>query len=204
MAFAKKDSVVVIQELKMETITVPIMGLTELITNKWSQKAITMIEEKQQKKSQEKRPVRNPEEEYLNSMYRFDDGRYGFRAGAFKAAIVGACRLFKGLPMTIASTAIFVKGERNSEGDMLVEIEGIPYMRTDMVRLESGVADVRYRAGFWPWKACLTITYNSGMVSAEQLVNLVNGSGFGGIGEWRPSAPKVRSGDYGMFAVISD
>ena len=203
MAFKKADDVVTIQPLNMQTIYVPIMGITDLIVNKWSEKAKKLMRDKQAKEAVEKQPKRDPEAEYEASMYRFDDGRYGFRAGAFKAAIVGGCRQFKGLPMTVASTVIFVKGTRNNEKDFLVEIEGEPYMREDMVRLESGVADFRYRAAFWPWKATLEIQFNAGMISPTQLINLINAAGLGGIGEWRPSAPKVRSGDFGMFSVIT-
>lgn len=92
--------------------------------------------------------------------------------------------------------------EAGSEG--LIEIHGEPRMREDMVRLETGVADLWYRAEYPEWSAALRISYNANMLSLEQLVNLVNAAGFGGVGEWRPSAPKSASGSYGCFRVKTE
>jgi hypothetical protein len=116
---------------------------------------------------------------------------------------VGACRLFDGLPMTQAKLAIFVEGEQNAKGETLVRIEGEPQMREDMVRLETGVADIRHRGWFPTWRAVLTITANTNILSRAKLYNLVNAAGMGGVGEWRPSAPKSASGSYGRFRVAA-
>lgn len=193
---SQADAQVVIQPLKIETVSVPIIGETELIVHQWSEKAKKMMLDKQMGKASPKKAAKDPEQDYKDSMYLFPDGRYGFPAAGFKAAIVGACRMFESLPMTKAKIAIRVNGE-------LVEIIGEPHMREDMVRLETGVADIRYRAGFWPWRAVLSVTFNSGIISTEQLFNLINAAGFGGIGEWRPSAPKSASGSFGCFHVAS-
>jgi len=103
--------------------------------------------------------------------------------------------------MTVAKIAIRVIGEGPEQ---LVAIEGEPHMREDMVRLENGVADIRYRAGYWPWSAILKIVYNSNILTLESLVNLVNAAGMGGVGEWRPAAPKSATGTYGTFAVAGE
>ena len=196
------SGVVEIKPLKLETIQLEIEGQTELIMHRWSDKAKQMMLDKQMGKATEKKPKKDPEADYQSSMYRLDDGQPGFPASAFKAAIVGACRLFDGLPMTQAKIAIRVEGEMNAHGEQLIRIEGEPRMREDMVRLETGVADVRHRAGFPAWSAVLPITYNASLLSLEQIVNLVNAAGFGGVGEWRPSAPKSASGSFGCFAVV--
>ena len=74
-------------------------------------------------------------------------------------------------------------------------------MREDMVRIGMGVADMRYRAEFWPWHAELEISYNTRALSLEQIMNLLNTAGFGvGIGEWRPE----RDGDKGRFHCAND
>lgn len=194
---SQADAQVVIQPLKIETVQVPIIGDTELIVHNWSQKAKEMMLAKQMGKAAPKKAPKDPEQDYKDSMYLFADGRHGFPSSGFKAAIVGACRMFESLPMTKAKIAIRVNGE-------MVEIIGEPHMREDMVRLETGVADIRYRAGFWPWRAVLSVTFNSGIISTEQLYNLINAAGFGGIGEWRPSAPKSASGSFGCFHIPSD
>lgn len=196
-----KEQVVEIKPLNIQRIEVEIIGETELITHRWSDKAKQMMLDKQMKKAKSGRAAKDPEQDYQDSMYRLDDRRYGFPAAGFKAAIVGACRMFEGLPMTKAKIAIRVDGEINRQGENLTEIIGQPRMREDMVRLETGVADIRYRAGFWPWSTKLRITFNADVISLEQLYNLIDAAGFGGVGEWRPSAPKSATGSYGCFRV---
>lgn len=197
----KSDQTVELKPLKIETVNLRIVGDTQLIMHRWSEKAKRMMLDKQMGKATEKKAKKDPQADYEACIYRLDDGTPGFPAGGIKSAIVGACRLFDAMPMTQAKIAIMVIGEQTKEGEQLVRIEGEPAMREDMVRLETGVADIRYRAGFWPWSATLTIQYNSSMLTIEQLVNLVNGAGFCGIGEWRPSSPKSSSGNFGRFHV---
>lgn len=202
MPAPRQSETVEIKPLQIETVFVKIEGDTELIMHRWSEKAKRAMLDKQMGKARVKKEAKDPEADYQSSMYRLDDGRPGMQAGAFKAAIVGACRMFKGLPMTQAKIAIRVNGEVNKDGEILTPIVGEPHMREDMVRLETGVADIRYRAGFWPWSATLSITYNANLLSLEQLYNLINAAGFGGVGEWRASAPKSSSGNFGSFHVV--
>jgi hypothetical protein len=70
-----------------------------------------------------------------------------------------------------------------------------------MVRVDSGAPDIRFRAGFPEWSATLKIEFNENVIPLERLVALVNAAGRCGIGEWRPSSPKVASGTFGMFRV---
>lgn len=195
------NGTVEVKPVQLETVDIPIVGVTELIMHNWSQKARQMMLDKQMGKAQSKKAPKDPQEDFEGSMYRLDDGRYGFPATGFKAAIVGACRLYDGLAMTRIKQAVYVEGERNIEGQQLVVIEGEPRMREDMVRLETGVADVRHRAGFPEWRATLRVTYVANMLTLEQLVNLVNAAGLGGVGDWRPSAPKSATGNFGRFRV---
>jgi len=109
-----------------------------------------------------------------------------------------------GLPLTRAMISIRVDGTPGSVGVPLIKLNGAHRMREDMVRLETGVADIRYRAGFPEWTANLTITYNASIISREQLLNLIEAAGYGGVGEWRPSAPKCASGSFGCFRVKRD
>ena len=80
----------------------------------------------------------------------------------------------------------------------LLEINGIPKIREDMVKVGLGVADIRYRAEFCPWSMTFSVKYNAGAISLEQLINLFNLGGFAcGIGEWRAE----RGGSFGAFHV---
>lgn len=198
----EKNSVIQLQPLKLETVEIPIVGESELIVHAWSEKAKrAMLEKQMNPGTRAKKDPKDPVADYEASFYRLPDGRFGYPSGGFKAAIVGACRLFDGLPMTQAKIAIRVLGEGPL---LLVPIEGEPYMREDMVRLETGVADIRYRPGFPEWRTTLPITFNASLLTLSSLVHLVNGAGQGGVGEWRPSAPKSASGSFGTFRVDTE
>lgn len=198
MAVSKGAEPIKLKPLDFRTVEIPVVGVTEYISHKWSEKAKRMMLEKQMgTKVRQKKEPKDPKADYESSIYRMADGSPAIPAAAFKASIVGACRMFDGLPMTVAKIAIRVNGD-------LVKIDGEPRMREDMVRLETGVADIRYRAGFPEWRAKLSITYNASILSLEDLVALVNAAGFGGVGEWRPSSPKVLSGSYGCFRVATE
>ncbi len=155
-----------------------------------------MILDKQMKKATKGREAKDPKELYKDSLYWFKDGkRTGFPAVGFKAAMTRAAKQL-GLVMTDTRGKFHVLAEE----DELIEIKGKHHMREDMVRLATGVADVRFRGCYTEWKADITIAYNANAISKEQLANLLRVAGFAcGIGEWRPE--KSNSGSYGLFTV---
>lgn len=201
------DAPVVIHGLKRETVRVPIRGITPLIVSKFSEKAKQEMREKQQGRTRLKKEAKDPHADYMAAQYRFADGRHGVPSVAFKGAIVAAARQFEGITLVSTRIAIFVHGEPSADGhDLLVPIEGfntdnMPVMREDAVRLATGVADLRYRPMYTPWNVDLTITFSQNLLNEESLLNLVNAAGMGGVGEWRPSAPKSLTGSYGTFEV---
>lgn len=191
----KKD--VSYQQFKIASASLHIQGTSPLIVHKFSEKSQRMIEEKQQKKSKGGRELRDPEAEYLGALYTFGDGNYGFPSGAFKAAMVRAGKQL-GYVMTDLKGWFFITPDDKENN--LVEIIGTPRMRTDMVRIGNGTADVRYRPEFPTWEAILTIQYNEKCISAEQLVELLGLAGFScGIGDWRPE--KSATGTFGTWEV---
>jgi hypothetical protein len=183
--------------LAVETIRVPIVGLTPLIVHRFSEKAKRQMLEAMQSKTRKKKEPRDPEADYQAARYRVDDDRDGFPATGFKTAIADAARLYEGITMAALKVVIYVRGEGP---DQLVPIVGKPERREDPVRIPGGT-DLRYRPMYWPWSASLLIDYLPSMVTAESVVNLVEAAGFGGIGEWRPSTPKGKSGTYGKFRI---
>lgn len=190
---------VTIQKLDRRRAIIPIVGETELIVHNFSEKEKSKMRDLQAQKVKKKKEPKNPEAEYEASMYLMPDGEsHGFPAVGFKSAIVGGSRFFDGITMTAMKLAIHVRGEGEQQ---LVKIEGEPHMREDMVRLATGVADLRYRAAYWPWRATLEVIYAANLITLEGVVNLTNAGGMGGVGEWRPSAPKSMTGIYGTFAV---
>jgi len=186
-------------EMNVKQITFKIKGVTPLIVNKFTEKAKVQMEEIQQKKSK-KREIDDPEKLYLNTLYFFPDGkRTGFPAVGFKAAMTRAGKQVD-LVMTDTRGKFHVMG---TEGSDLIEIKGTPTMRTDMVRVASGGAMIRYRAEYKEWEASVRILYNEQSISAEQLGQLLMLAGFScGIGEWRPE--KSNSGSFGMFEIMTE
>jgi hypothetical protein len=197
---------ITLQRLRRQTIVVPIVGITPLIPQKWSEKALRMMREAQGiggTKVRRKHDAKNPEEEANAATYWLEDGRAGMPATGFKAAMVYACRFFDSrvFPMTKAKVALFVVGEGPEQ---LVPIVGESTIREDTPRNANGVADLRYRRSFWPWRADLTITFVESELDASSVVALVDAAGMGGIGSWRPSAPKSATGTYGQWRVDED
>jgi hypothetical protein len=195
--------VVELKPLRIETVTVPVTGITPLIAHRWSEKAKRMMRDAQTGKSRQKKEPKDPEGEFNEARYRLLDAGDGFPAVAFKSAIVGATRHFDGLTMVQVKQAVFIHGAKSADGhDLLVPIDAPdPTMREDMVRVGMGTADLRYRPEYWPWEATLKIEFATTLLSAESLLNLIDAAGFGGVGEWRPSSPKGATGIYGRFEV---
>lgn len=177
-----------IKQLVIKTLKVTIVGDTPLITHKWSEKAKRQMLDKQMKKTVEK-VAKDPEADFESSIHRLPDGRPCFPSLGIKCAAVRAAKGL-GIAMTDARAAFHVDGE-------YIPIQGdAPIAREDMVRLETGVPDIRYRAEFRKWSLEFTISYNAALLSPAQLATMINAAGFGtGLGEWRPE----KSGRFGMF-----
>ncbi len=192
-----EDVVLDVPEMKIGYATFRVKGTEPLIVNKFSEKMQQMILDKQMKKASEGRVAKDPEELYKQSIYWFPDNkRTGFPAVGFKAAMTRAAKQL-GLVMTDTRGKFHVVADENE----LVEIKGKHEMRSDMVRLASGVADIRFRACYPEWHADIKIRYNENAISKDQLANLLRVAGFScGIGEWRPE--KSNSGSYGLFDIV--
>lgn len=179
--------------IDLQDIVLHIVGDTPFISHAWSQKAIQMIQDKQAKKATAGREMRDPQAEFEASMYRDAKGKPYIPAIMFKAAAVSACAQLDNMTKTYARGAFHI-GLFKPEVYFTNKVE--PIMRTDMIRVGMGVADVRYRAQFWPWEVDLEVRYNKRAISAEQIANLLNVSGFAvGVGEWRPE----KDGSMGMY-----
>lgn len=175
----------------IQTATFRLVGTTSLICHAWSDKAKRQMLDKQMKRATKGKEAKNPEQDFLDSLYPMPDGDgYGFPAIAFKAAMVRA-GTYLDLKMTFLRGCFHVP-------DGLIRIEGEPQPREDMVRLQGNTADIRYRGEFMPWAADLPITFNANVISHEQLANLLVTAGFSvGVGEWRPE----KDGNHGMWEV---
>ncbi|HEY2300878.1 MAG TPA: hypothetical protein VGH66_03245 [Acidimicrobiales bacterium] len=183
-----------LKRLARSMAEIPIEGTAPLIQNRFAEKAKQMMLDRQQGNAVEREP-KNPDALFADAQYRLPGDRYGHPAVAFKSALVGGARFYKGskITMTGLKVSLFVRGEGS---DMLVEIDGVPKMREDPVRNSNGVADLRYRPVYWPWTAKLQVVYIRSQFSLDSLVALVDAGGNIGVGEWRP--------EYGTFKVPDD
>jgi hypothetical protein len=176
--------------LKIQTLSLMLIGDSPLIVHAWSEKAKRQMLDKQMKKATKAKEAKDPEADYEACFYRTEAGGYGFPAIGVKAAMVSACR-FVEMKMTEARGAFHIDCE-------MLSVIGDPRPREDMVRVGMGTADIRYRPEFVDWRIPVDIKFNAGVISAEQIANLLNTAGFAiGIGEWRPE----RNGSYGRFHV---
>ena len=190
---------IVINKIATETIRVPLLGTSPLITHKFSEKAKRAMLDAMQGRKAPKEP-KNPEAEYEAAAYRLDDGGYGIPAIAFKSATVSAARFFgKSVTMVGLRQTIFIAGEfSKGEGMMLARIDGVPEMREDVVRVGNGGTDLRYRPCWQDWTTSLDITYVKSMLTRDSVLSLVEAGGLGvGVGEWRPE----RRGEYGTYCI---
>lgn len=182
-----------------QRITLKVTHKTPLVMHRFGSAKRREIAEKQSKKAKKERAVRNPEAEYLDSIYT------AVLNGSKKPVTVMPCIAFKQAavragkpleyPMTDLRVAFHVRGEQSSE---FAVIEGEHRMREDVVRLQSGVSDLRYRAEFPEWSTTLVVDYDTALLSEEQLISIFQRSGNVGVGEMRPE----KSGNtFGMYSV---
>lgn len=181
---------IILPKLDIDTIVLTLVGDSELICHRWSEKALGIMLGKQTGAATSGREKKDPDQDYRDSLYPYPGGGYGFPAIAFKDSAVSACTsLGKAVTKVAARQAFHVVGE-------LVKIEGAPRMRRDAVRLGGQSADIRFRGGFPEWRVELTIRYNTRVLSSDQIANMLNTAGFAvGVGEWRPE----KDGSFGMF-----
>lgn len=214
-----------LSQLRKVCATVRILGDTPIIVNNFSEKAKQQIRDTQQKKAKQPRAAKEPDKDFLQSLYRLPSGDgFGIPARAIKAALVTAANDVNLMKTVIKRVVrvIPVNGDPN-DVDALVKIDAPPilkplsefdklywdklafehkhgcYMREDPVRLAQGQADLRYRACFPHWSATFRVMFLQHLLSVEQLYGLIEAAGMCGLCEWRPSSPQNESGQFGCF-----
>lgn len=196
---AQEDSAtVVIDRIARETIAVPIVGTAPLMVHRFSEKAKKQMLDAMQGRKTPKQN-KDPEAEFEAAFHRLKDGRYGFPAVGFKQATVGGARFYgKDVTMTALKQFLFFHGEPGQDKKALVPIIGEPEMSEDVVRVNRGGTDLRYRPVFDEWSATLVITYVTSALTRGSVLSLVDAGGLGvGVGEWRPE----KDGDLGTYEV---
>ena len=210
MAKNNTTTEVIIPAINIQYASIHVVGDSPLIVHKWAEKAKKEILDKQMKKAKTKgHEAKDPVRDFIDSLYwlegepeeKTEEGfakaiqngvKFGFPATAFKASAVAA-----GYRAGVTKDKVSMNAAFHID-DEFVEINGIPEMREDMVRVGMGTADIRYRGEFKEWSATFHVKFNASAISLEQLINLFNLGGFAcGLGEWRPE----KGGRNGMFHV---
>jgi hypothetical protein len=193
---ASRDAVgkIEITPVSIKVVQLTVVGLEPLVMHQFGEKARKIMLDAQMGKKAKKREAKSPVDCYQDSRYLDDQGRDCIPAAAFKRAGVSAARYCRGAKMTELKGAFFVKGN-------LIPIEysgDEPIMREDVVRLQSGVCDIRHRPEYPAgWSAQLRIEYIADQISLESLVNLLAVAGrCVGIGEMRPEKAGLQFGTF--------
>lgn len=186
------EKTVEIPQIKLRRMLVSIEGQTPLLTNRFGERAVDMIEAKQQKRAKSAKEARVPEQEFRDALHVISPGAYGFPAVGIKKSLVVAGGRFADEKMT------HLRGLINIIGDLIAIIGPEPTMRRDTVRLQGGVTSIAYRPQFMPWSMDIPIVFNAGIISEAQILNLFQIAGFAvGIGAWRPES----NGVFGQFTL---
>lgn len=186
-----------------------LVGDTPLICHAWSEKARRAMLLKQVKGTKPGKEARDPQEDFVNSLYDMGDGTFGFPVTGVKKCILSAAHKDRGIARTEVLGGLWLNAEMvrtrpalaGAICDMpLVRIHGTkPEMREDMVKIGSSmskIANLSYRAQFTIWALKITGRFDPAAITPEALAFLTNRAGTSsGIGEWR----NERHGVFGAF-----
>lgn len=202
-----------ITRLQTASFELMLYGETPLIVNAWTQKGkLQMLTKHMQIPTI--REAKDPYDQFLQTIYRFEDGNYGFPVVAVKEAMATATTDMEGIFKTQVYRNIFVTGRRGFQVaafcDLLSPIElaelfspNPPTIREDVVRLAGmqRTPDLRYRAEFFPWALRLNVSYVQSFIRDADILNLAEKAGFTiGLAEWR----QEKGGSNGRFHVATE
>ena len=192
---------------KLRTVEFVIKGTAPYVQARFSAKAMQAMASKMLAgsvaKKGAKREARDFDDDFRQAQHVSTEGWRGIPAGAFRQAMISACRLV-GFKMTLAKLSVFVEadGFDKVDGVPLIKIDGEPE-RIDMaVRNQTGVADIRVRPIWRQWSAKLRVRYDEDQFSLDDITNLVMRVGMQvGIGEGRPDSRESAGLGWGTFAL---
>lgn len=205
------SSVVQINAPNLQTATFRIIGTAPLVQAKFSQKAKEMMMANQAAgstaKSKKVREAKDFDATCEGSVHYSRDGWVGIPAGAFRAAMISACRLV-GFKMTLAKLSLFVEadGFDRDEGTPLVKLIAKPYRRVDMhVRNATGVIDIRSRPMWDEWEADVRIKFDGDQFTLVDVSNLLSRVGAQvGLCEGRPDSKSSAGMGWGTFRLANE
>ena len=128
-----------------KSFSIWLVGETPIITHAWSHKAKQEMLAKQVGATKAGKAKREPEQDFVDSLYEMGDGIYGFPVTGIKNCILSAAHKDKGVPRSAVMAALWLNAEMvrvrpalaGAICDMpLVRIHGTkPLMLEDMVKI---------------------------------------------------------------------
>jgi hypothetical protein len=198
-----------LQKASFQPFGLWLVGATPLIVHAWSQKAKLEMLGVQVKAPKAGKAARNPEQDFIESLYSMGNQCYGLPVTCIKKCLLASAHKDKGIPRTEVRGALWLDCEivqvrpalAGARCNMpLVRIYGPePVMREDMVRIGAGMrrtANLAYRGEFWPWAIKITGRFNASVLNEEIVSFLTDEAGIAtGIGDWR----NEKDGIFGAF-----
>jgi hypothetical protein len=192
----------------LQVATFRIIGTAPFVQAKFSAKAKQQIMETQAAGSTARgkkvRAAKNFDAVCDGAVHYSKEGWVGIPAGAFRAAMISACRLV-GFKMTLAKLSVFVEpdGFDADDGTPLVRLIAGDYRRVDLhVRNATGVVDLRSRPMWETWAADVRIRYDADQFTLTDVSNLLSRVGMQvGIGEGRPDSKNSTGMGWGTFRL---
>lgn len=192
-----------------QTAVFRIIGTAPYVQNKFSAKAKEQMRATQEQgstsRSKRTKTAKDFNAAFEGATHRTSDGWAGIPAPAFRNAMISACRTV-GFKMTLAKLSVFVEadGFDVDDGTPLVKIlKGEPRYHEALVRLQTGVADIRARPMWEPgWESEIRITFDADQFTLADVSNLLMRVGMQvGVGEGRPDSKNSAGMGWGTFRV---
>jgi len=207
MAKKQTTSVVSVSAPKIETASFRLIGTSPLVQARFSAKAKQAMMDKMAagptSKGKKIRDARDFDQDCRNAMHIGVDGRSGVPAGAFRNAMISACRLV-GFKMTMAKLSVFVHADTFDavDGVPLVHLNG-DWERLDMhTRNANGSVDIRVRPMWREWWMDLRVQFDAEQFTLTDISNLLMRAGVQvGIGEGRHDSKSSTGLGFGCFRI---
>jgi len=180
----------------IQLVTLRLEGITPYLSNAFPQYAIDEMVNKGRRKPEAPKPLPTPEERVHAAIHWFE-GKPCVPAAAVHQAIVSAGQRFDKKFGTVLRGMISIRAE-------WLPIEGAepkPHFAMARTKGRNATPKPTYRALFDPWSVEAPLSFNAGLISLDQLVNLAVLAGDAvGIGDWRKEL-SGGTGAFGMFTV---
>lgn len=202
------SKIVTIKAPNFQKAVFELVGTAPLVIHRFSAKTKNEMKLKMETgkaaSSKKNREPKSTDESYQEARYISKEGWDGIHAGAFRNALISACRLV-GFKMTLAKLSLFVlaDGWDAKEPQIpLVRIYGKSVKQEDMARVETGQPYVTVRAAYHDWKVKLNIRWDADQFTVEDVTNLLMRVGMQvGLCEGRPDSKKSAGMGWGLFEV---